>query len=202
MSGEPPVVIDVATTAAERLDAERFWYDVYVREVGRAQPMADHLAGTVTDRLQPRSRIIVARETETGRCVGTVRTNFIRDGGADDYAELYGIAFEGRVERSSTSITTRLMVATPYRKGGLALRLVKAVYGLGLESGIDTDFIDCNRHLVRFFTRLGYEDLREAQHPWYGDVRVLRLWLRDEHLLSRLSADAPVIGADMTGALA
>lgn len=193
MSGEPAVVIDVAATAAERLDAERFWYDVYVREMGRAQPMADHLAGTVTDRLQPSSRVIVARERETGRCVGTVRTNFVRDGGADDYAQMYGIAFEGRVDRSSTSITTRLMVARPYRRGGLALRLVKAVYDLGIDSGIDTDFIDCNRHLVRFFTRLGYEDLLEVQHPWYGDVRVLRLWLREEHLLSRVGRDKTVL---------
>jgi hypothetical protein len=68
----------------------------------------------------------------------------------------------------------------------LPLMLVLACYRLGLERNIRWNFIDCNDHLVGFFTRLGFvQHLPKAWHPEYGHVTRMRLDLLDEaHLAS------------------
>jgi hypothetical protein len=48
------------------------------------------------------------------------------------------------------------MVHPRYRNSTLAVRLACETYLHGLEDRITSDFIDCNDHLVSYFTGLGY----------------------------------------------
>ncbi|MEO6445957.1 MAG: hypothetical protein ABIZ91_15105, partial [Gemmatimonadaceae bacterium] len=112
--------------------------------------------------------------------VGVLRTNFLREGDVGEYTILYGLNALTPMQRQVTSVTTRLMIAAPYRSGTLAVRLATAVYDFGLASGIEFDYIDCNPPLDHFFRRLGHRPMHQGSHPEYGDVSIMRLRLRDE----------------------
>jgi hypothetical protein len=86
------------------------------------------------------------------------------------------------------------MIHPRHRKGTLAIRLARAIYRFGLERGIVTDLIDCNAHLVPFFTGLGYRVHRDdLVHPEYGAVTVMKLDLHDHlHLQGIRSPFLPV----------
>jgi GNAT superfamily N-acetyltransferase len=90
-------------------------------------------------------------------------------------------------EIEAASITTRLMVAPHYRSSTVTVRIVKSVYRFALEHGITTDLIDCNAHLVPFFTRLGYELHRtDLVHPEYGAVTVMKLQCHNHRHLAEV----------------
>ncbi len=163
----------------------RFRYDIYVREMGRPQKDADHSRKRIEDALDETALLLAARDTGTGAVVGTVRTNVLGDGDIGVYAHLYGLQHLFAPERATTSITTRLMVERTKRGTVLAARLAAALYTYGLDRGVETDYIDCNAHLVPFFTHLGYLPVRLISHPEYGIVTLLRLDLQDAAHLQR-----------------
>src|SRR5260370_12053413 len=83
------------------------------------------------------------------------------------------------------SMCTRLMVVPRLRRTSLAMRLAQASYAFGLRNQIRYNFIDCDDHLVGFFTRLGYRFQRRAEHPEYGMGNVMRLDMLDRANLVR-----------------
>lgn len=167
------------TTAAAREAVYRFRYEVYVREMRRLEPLACHRRGRLTDPLDQTALVLAATDPASGRTVGTIRSNLLRDGGTCHYEELYGLGGLSPAERQATSITTRLMVTAEHRGGALAVQLAMAAYALGGVRGIEADYIDCNEPLVPFFTRLGYRRVRRITHPQYGNVTVMMLAITD-----------------------
>jgi GNAT superfamily N-acetyltransferase len=176
--------IGLVTSAAAREAVYRFRYQVYVREMGRTEPLACHQRGRLTDPMDETAFIVAATDTVTRKTVGTIRSNLLREGGACHYEELYGLATLSAAERHATSITTRLMVTAEHRGGALAVQLAMAAYALAGSTGIESDYIDCNDPLVPFFTRLGYRRVRRVTHPQYGNVTVMRLEVDDTSHLS------------------
>lgn len=176
--------IGLVTTAAAREAVYRFRYQVYVREMGRNEPLACHRRGRLMDPMDETALILAASDTQTGATVGTIRSNLLRDGGACRYEELYGLDGLSPAERQTTSVTTRLMVTSEHRGGALAVQLAMAAYALAGATGIESDYIDCNDPLVPFFTRLGYRRVRRVTHPQYGNVTVMRLEIGNTSHLS------------------
>jgi predicted GNAT family N-acyltransferase len=176
--------IRAAETPQELEAIYRFRYQVYVMEMQRPQKDADHANRRIEDSLDRTGFNLAA--WSGSRVVGIARANFARDGGLGSYDEFYDLGSVGNDHPWRTSIVTRLMVAPEHRHTMLPMMLVLACYRLGLENNIRWSFIDCNDHLVGFFTRLGFvQHLPKAWHPEYGHVTRMRLDLLDEaHLAS------------------
>lgn len=50
----------------------------------------------------------------------------------------------------------------------------------GLINGIDTNFVDCNAPMYRFFRRLGYKKVAKKAHEKFRRVYIMKLNLRDK----------------------
>lgn len=188
--------IDVAPVASTRLREAvfRFRYAVDVEEMQRHEPYADHERSRVSDPLDETGTIFAAIERGGTTILGTVRTNFLQLGDAGAYEHLYGLRDLASERRATTSITTRLMTAVPYRGTTLAVDLVKAAFAGAVAAGTDTDYVDCKSPLVPFFTRLGYRWLRVIDHPACGRANLMRLDVRDrDHLLAVRSPLLPLL---------
>ncbi len=171
--------IRLVSTDEDRFAVYRFRYEIYVKEMGRKQVYADHDRRLVEDPLDwATSRLFVAREAKTNAIIGTVRTNYLRDGSVGGYEAHYRLP-ESPNLRSSISMTTRLMIEPRYRRTRLAIALAEATYAQALQDGIREDFIDCNSHLLSFFDRLGYRFSHSVEHPEYGMVDVMNLQFHD-----------------------
>lgn len=178
--------IRLATTEADRHDAFRFRYEIYVKEMKRFQKYADHDKQIIEEPLDRTGHILIASDDE-GHTVGTVRFNIGVDENFGLYEELYRLREFDRFYPSSVSITTKLMVAPDYRHSMLPLRLAVRSYVSGIAFGCAFDCIDCNKHLVPFFNRLGYRRVfPEVVHPEYGRVVPMVLALLDINHLEKV----------------
>lgn len=186
--GPPPgaaIRIAAAADDAELRQVFAFRYRIYVEEMNRVQHYADHARRQIVDPLDGAAHNLVA--WNGAEVVGVVRVNFAREGGLGLYEALYGMADVGADHPARTAITTRLMTAPEYRGSPLAVRLSMAAYGLGLAAGIRWNFMDCNDHLVPFFTALGYVRHRGiVDHPEYGAVHCMVFDLEDRAGLAAL----------------
>lgn len=180
-------IID-ATDPDVREAVFRFRYDIYVREMRRRQKDADHDRGRVEDALDRTAVLLAARDSASGRIVGTARANVVAHADLGVYERLYGLDTLNAAERGATSITTRFMVERERRGTTLVVQLARALFARGVSAGVTTDYIDCNEPLVPFFARLGYEPLRPIEHPDYGVVQLMRLAVRGGVPLSRSGA--------------
>jgi predicted GNAT family N-acyltransferase len=164
----------------------RFRYRVYVEEMARKQLYARHDEKTIVDPLDETAANVVAFDEDD--VVGCVRINFLRDGAVGGYEAFYGVDGLDPARRASASICTRLMVERAHRRKYVTIEVMKRVYEYALDAGIETNYIDCNRHLVGFFGKFGYVELGRKEHPEYGDVTVMRLDLLDRERLCALGS--------------
>jgi hypothetical protein len=77
------------------------------------------------------------------------------------------------------------MIHPEWRKTtNLAFQLSVACFELGLKHQIKYAFMDCNDHLVKFFTSLGWREyIGKVEHSEYGLVTPMRFDSLDvEHL--------------------
>lgn len=187
--------LGTAQSNADFDDVYRFWYDIYVGEMGRHQndPNTSHASSRLYDPLATAGSLCVARRD--GIVVGTVLSTPIEHPAAEKYQKLYGLTDLPTTERVATAITTKLMVSPSLRKTRLPLRLAFATYDWGLHTGIKHNYIDCNDHLVRLFRRLGYQEhLPLLYLKEYGAVNSMRLDITDEaHLRNVASPFLPVL---------
>lgn len=155
---------------------QRFWYDTYVRDMGRKVDGADRTEELLCDPLAHCSWLHVAKAEL--RIVGTVMSTPVAHVQCGLYEELYQLPGD-EADRKGIAITTKLMVARDFRRGRLAVDLAAATYCQGLNSGISRCRIDCNLYLTSFFEGLGFRRLFDAVHPCYGEVSVMELELHD-----------------------
>ena len=172
-------------SSAERDEVFEFWYRIYVQEMKRLldDPLTDHARQRVLDPLVDFGSLLIARDAE-GTLVGTLLSTCAGRGRLGKYDQLYGLTTLSPDQRRQASITTKLMVDPRFRRTRLAMLMARRGYELLLEDGVDYDYIDCNDHLVPFFTRLGYlPHLGRIEHPDYGTVNSMVISLRDrKHL--------------------
>jgi len=180
------LTIHKATSPGELEAIGRFRYAVYVEEMGRPQKYADHKRRMILDPLDCEGVVNLAA-WQDGQVIGVIRNNFVRLTDIGDYFQQYGLAGVSPELLEATSITTRLMVHSSHRKSLLGARLACSAYRSALGHGIKTDFMDCNEHLVPYFTALGYRVHRDdLVHPEYGAVTVMRLDLTDRDHLEKV----------------
>lgn len=181
-------------------DLFRFRYAIYVEEMGRKQKYACAETRTIRDPLDELGyQGIVALDDAI---IGCIRMNFLRDGSIGDYFSLYGLSALSAKERETASICTRLMIGPSARRTQVSIELIKFAYAFGLDRGIDTCFIDCNDHLVRFFERFGWRFLFKREHEDYGLVNIMRLDLRDHNHLAAIKSPFLALGQPTTFAFA
>jgi len=164
----------------------RFRYKIYVEEMHRMQFYACHKTKTIIDPLDRYAHQVVAHRN--GEIVGCIRANLLRRGPVGDYLDFYNLDKMAPAKRQNASICTRLMVSKEQRRTSVSIDIFKHLYEFGLAHNIETSHMDCNRHLIGFFEKFGYEFLYRTQHDEYGDVAVLRLFLEDYERLIEMNS--------------
>jgi predicted GNAT family N-acyltransferase len=184
IAAKSPALVREATTGEELERICRFRYSVYVEEMGKPMPGADHERRCLQDDLDGRSTHLFAERE--GEIIGTVRIVWGCDGLPPAYIGWYGLERFQVFPESAISFTGRLMVAGKHRHGPLALLLAKEVYRRTLERGVAFDFIHTTHPLIPFFYRLGYRRYRnDFVDPDLGPRTPLVMVLLDlEHLLN------------------
>lgn len=169
------ITISQVNTPEEMEAVARFRYSVYVEEMNRPQADADHARRMIMDSMDTDS-IVLAAYDGSGQVVGTLRNNYVRNGNLGSYYNAYLLDQLTDDERYKAGVLTLLMTASPYRGSTLSIRLASRMTIIGLLDGLTTTYMDCNRHLIEFFTSLGFVMHRHSYlHPEYGDVCVMRL---------------------------
>ena len=172
-------------------EAFRLRYQIYVEEMERQQPYANHKSRTIIDPMDSSAHHGVA--FADGKVAAVIRLNFVRDGGVDPYYTFYEINKLPLGTQDKISICTRNMVASAYRSTPLAFRMLKLMYILALENGSTACYIDVNAPLVPMFEKIGCKPLFEKEHSDYGLVTVMRLDGLDlDHLISVRSPFVPI----------
>jgi predicted GNAT family N-acyltransferase len=154
----------------------RLRYDVYVTEMRRPQPYADHERRLVSDPLDEHGLVLGLHHGDA--IVGTVRLNSL-DRDVGDYRDLYGLDALPRSETAAHVIVTSLMFDPDHRGTPALVKVFQACFAAAWERGVTTAWVDCNDHLVPMFLRFGFVPERRFLHPLYGEVQLLRLNLRD-----------------------
>ena len=177
----------IAESAQDHEAAYRFWYDVYVSEMGRHRrdPLVSHERGILYDRLAARGTLYLA--THEQQVIGTVLTTPLTEPFARPLRHLYGLNQQPLESLHNACVTTKLMVAPNWRRGRLMHRLIGEGYLETLRQGMRYNYMDCNDHLLRMFMRYGYRPHRaDLIHPVYGRVNSLVADLTDRDHLARM----------------
>jgi len=173
--------ISLAKTESEHEEVRRFWYRIYVEEMGRKQLYADHETRTIRDPYELNGHVLCARDA-TG-LVGTVRIHFTDTLGIEEYVELYCCHHDPEFERDRGCVVTRFMVEKNRRAQRIGFALFSALYDYGTLRGCNSCYMDCNAHLIELFRSIGFLPRRVIKHPEYGEVTVMCLMPLDtEHL--------------------
>jgi predicted GNAT family N-acyltransferase len=133
--------------------AMRLRYEVYCVELGRDSPFADHRARTISDPLDAFGNTFLA--IENGEAVGTIRSNISHEGDIGHLEEVYGMRFSPH-HPHATGICTKFIVKKSRRGSSAATRLISAMVGLGLRSGIKACYIDSIPGLLPYYRALGF----------------------------------------------
>jgi predicted GNAT family N-acyltransferase len=141
---------------AERRAVEELRYRVYVQEMGKPYPEADHVAQRLSDPLDDGSLILGA--FDGGTLVGTVRST---TGEHPRLSECYGAGLQldewSDVPPRSLLICSRLVVEPRMRRTQRAsLALMCATYYFGRENGITVCLCSTIEPLVTYFERFGF----------------------------------------------
>ena len=169
--------IRVVTTAAERRAVARLRYEVYVEELGRVQPSADHVARELHEPLDEQGFIIADFDAD-GRAIATLRVN-PTDAPALAFRELYGWDERERAHPGATCVASKLVVDRAHRGTSLSIKIMRVGTTEILRRGWRFAFLDANDHLVPLYTRMGFIARARRQHPLYGSVTIMEWDMHD-----------------------
>ncbi len=169
----------------------RFRYEVYVEELGRATSYACHDTRTIQDSLDQNAyQTIVTKGDEIIACI---RLNYSNEGTLQPYYDFYELSSVPSHLQDSIIICTLDMVAKPYRRKMVFVRMLQAAFEFSLNRGARICYMDVNPPLVPLFKKLGMEVVKSKSHPDYGDVAIMRFDAHDyENLKAARSPLAPL----------
>jgi len=104
---------------AEREKIFALRYEIYVKEMGKSPPEADHQKAWIRDDLDPTARLY-GLKTASGEIVGTLRLNLLKEVN-DPEGQLSHLPLDkllSRLEVEQVSITSRLILKPSWRGGG------------------------------------------------------------------------------------
>ena len=184
------ILIKEAESSDELEDVYKFRYLIYVKEMNRVQHYANHEKEIIVDPLDDgKCHDLVAYDSQQN-IIGIVRLNFSRDSNLGFYEDFYQMQCVGDEHPNHTAIITRLMIHPDWRKTtNLAFQLSIACFELGLKHEIKYAFMDCNDHLVNFFTSLGWREyIGKVEHSEYGLVTPMRFDLYNSEYLKKIKS--------------
>lgn len=168
--------VSVCRDEAALQAVQRLRYEIYVEEMGRPQPHADHVNKRITDDLDARGHTLTIEAD--GELAGTLRLSFLSDG-IGKYEDMYSLGDLTPSERKRHVVVTALMLRPSVRGTGAMGQLFRAVYAHARVLGGECCWIDCNSPLVPVFEHYGFKAVTTFPHPLYGNVHLMRLDLLD-----------------------
>jgi hypothetical protein len=152
-----------ATTTAEREAVFRFWYSVYVEEMGRYRDTADHANRQLRDTEDDASRIFFARDD--GVVVASYRLSWGGAGFSERQIRQYGLEpFLDELPHEWLCIGERTMVAPSHRGGKVWAELAMLAGPVAEELGAIVSFGACEPHLVSYYARFGNRPYASRQY--------------------------------------
>lgn len=147
--------IGIAETEDEKRAVYRLRYDVYVKEMGRYQSVADHAQGMLYEDCDEQSRISYAEID--GEIVATARLTWGGDGPMPQrMVDQYSLApFLAELPASAIAVGERAMVRPHLRGTDLLLKLMGTGMRFANENRIQLVFGDCEPHLLNLYLGLG-----------------------------------------------
>ncbi len=152
-----------ARTPEEREAVFRFWYSVYVEEMGRYRDSADHARQVLRDDPEDdHSRIAYA--SDEGEVVAACRLSWGGDGFSDRQVRQYQLGpFLDELPPEIMSIGERTMVAPSHRGGSVYVDLAYTVTPISDELGILLSFGASEPHLVSYYAQFGQRPYASRQ---------------------------------------
>lgn len=178
------LTIRQAETKEDRQEVFRFRYEIYVKEMGKPMPGADHSRWQLYDESDERATHLMALDNQ--ELVGSLRIIWGSLEIPQTYPGWYGLGEFTEFPASALSFTGRLMVLPGRRNSLAATALAGEAFRLGLKRGVKFDFIHTTPPLVRFFERLGHRRYRaDFVDPDLGPRIPMVLALDDREHLKR-----------------
>lgn len=174
-----------ALSEEDKFAVYRLRYEVYVEELGRHEPYADHEKRILTDPHDNTARILGAWEGV--KLIGTLRNNATCNPNyaaseefQQDYVN-YDVPSVLCAEDHCVSFSSKFMIHQEWRNSLGGLLLIKSNYRYVAQNGISFDFIDCQPDLMHFYRRFGYREYYsgEFQSPYYGIAYPMVASVRD-----------------------
>ena len=179
--------VSLAVSEAERQEVYRFRYAVYVEEMGKSPPDANHDRRVLMDRFDATASLYLLRDGE-GALVGTLRINHLAALESAQEA-LRPIPLEPLLEQASLknlSYTSRLMLRADWRGGSSLALLCNRIFADSLEEGIRFDLCHAHPGLIELYEQLGYRRFCAGiTLPGVGYQVPMLLALRDRAHLRR-----------------
>lgn len=151
------VVMSEVTTDAEREEAYRFRYDIYVEELRRYTDIADHENRRLIETDDELAHLYLIRHE--GRVIGTARLSWGANAGAINnrmVGQYHLKPFLDAVPHQHLAVGERLMFAPEYRGGALLFKFVSEFLVSFSKKGIQLFFGDCEPHLLNSYQAFGY----------------------------------------------
>ncbi len=147
--------IGIAETDEEKRAVYRLRYDVYVKEMGRYQSVADHEQRMLSEECDEQSRISYA--SVDGEVVATSRFTWGGDAPLPQrMIDQYGLApFLAELPASAIGVGERAMVRPHLRGSDVLLKLMAQGLRFANENRIQLAFGDCEPHLLNLYLSLG-----------------------------------------------
>lgn len=149
-----------------------FRYDVYVDELKRATSYACHDTKTIRDGLDETAYQTVV--TKDGEIIACIRLNYANEGSLQPYYDFYELSQVPAHLQDTIIICTLDMVAKPYRRKMVFVRMLQTAFEFSLKRGARICYMDVNLPLVPLFQKLGMEIVKVKVHPDYGEVAIMR----------------------------
>ena len=155
--------IGEATTTVQREAVFRFWYSVYVAELGRYRDIADHENRRLKGPEDEVSHIFYARDGD--EVVGACRINWGGDGFTERQIRQYDLQpFLDEIPAELMLVGERTMVAASHRGGSVYTEVAMAVTPLSEQLGIVLSFGACEPHLVSYYAKFGQRPYASRQY--------------------------------------
>lgn len=147
--------IERAGTAEELRDIQRFRYRIYVEEMGKPMPEADHDTKRIVDVADDRGFVFGAFEDQ--ELIGTLRLSVgLGAVAGDPHLAIYDIeAFSG-VDPRQIAFASRFMLHRDYRGSLAAHRLALAALETAIANGARLCLCYCAPYLVSYYEQMGF----------------------------------------------
>jgi len=135
-------------------DIYRLRYDIYIKELKKSLPWADHQGRRLVD---PDDRDAIHFVATRGtRIIGCVRAH-VGSAMPQNILDAMGLSGFVQADGGRCAYVSRLMLERTARGRGAALKMMSTMAEFAATHGIDHVLFHCNAKLVHFYQRLGFQ---------------------------------------------